>query len=53
MGHEPDPHELDTTSSKVLKTLGCAGLSIDPYPDNAAKQILTNLLSFRHWVFLR
>lgn len=23
MANEPDPHELDTTSSKVLKTLGC------------------------------
>ena len=23
MASEPDPHELDTTSSKVLKTLGC------------------------------
>ncbi|MFT7472045.1 MAG: hypothetical protein ACI8XU_001941, partial [Kiritimatiellia bacterium] len=23
VANEPDPHELDTTSSKVLKTLGC------------------------------
>lgn len=44
MANEADPHELDTTSSKVLKTLGAAGLSIGLYQIYAAKQILTNPL---------